>query len=176
MVLEIAKEMVNEVEFWVGVVVLVHIVLVKMKVYERTIFFLSGRVDLVRRVIEFLISLLVEEKKQKVREILRDVGLFYYILVEKWGEREGKKGDEKFEKFLLLIKESLGKVEEWETNEIRESVRRFADIVNFIQKNTPSDRFIERAEEVIKSMGNGNKLVKVLGKVAKWVLLFFGIR
>jgi len=176
MVLEIAKNMVNEVEFWIGVVLVIHIVLVKMRVYERTIFFLSGRVDLVRRVIEFLISLLVEEKKQKVREILKEVGLFYYILVEKWGEREGKKGDEKFEKFLELIREGIGKVEEWETNEIRDSARRFADIVNFIQKNTPSERFIERAEEVIKSMGDGNKLVKVLGKVAKWVLLFFGIR
>jgi len=172
--MEAVKDILDSTEFWVAVVVFGHLVLVKVKGYEKLIFWLAGRSDLVRVFLELVFKILAEEKKSKVKDILKEVGLIYYILVEKWGERTGKKGDEKFERFMELLDEQLRRFKITK-EEVKEDVKRFTEVVNYIQKNTQGEVFLKRADEVIKHITNNSKTVKVIGKVVRIILKFFGI-
>jgi len=172
--MEVINKILESVEFWILVVAVGHLVLVKVKGYEKLIFGLAGRSDVVRLVLELIFKILAEEKKEKIKDILKEVGLIYYILVEKWGEREGKKGDEKFEKFMELLSENLSRVK-IRKEEIRDEVKRFTDVVNYIQKNVKEDVFFKRAEEVIEHMTNHRKMVMIVGKVVRVILKIFGV-
>jgi hypothetical protein len=160
----------DDVKIIVSVVVLIlHFVLVRFRVYEKVIFFLAEHSNVVNAFLQFLISILLELKNEEVKKILRDVGLQIYILVEQWAKKNEKKGDEKFEKFLEIMK-GLGVDVEGNKKEIT----KFVEIVNFIQNNT-TDNFFEKAKKVVNDVFSSKISTNILGKFVKIMLGIFGV-
>ncbi|MFZ8805031.1 MAG: hypothetical protein ACO2PO_18920, partial [Candidatus Calescibacterium sp.] len=90
-------------------------------------------------------------------------------LVEQWARKNGKRGEEKFEKFLEIMKE-IGVDVEKNMNEIT----KFVEIVNFVQNNE-SGEFFDKAKKVIDEVFKVPITTKILGKFVKIVLSVFGI-
>jgi len=152
-----------------AVVLIVHFVLVRFRVYERILFFLGAHSNVVNAFLQFLISVLAELKNEEVKKILREAGLQIYILVEQWAKKNEKKGDEKFEKFLEIMR-GIGVDVEKNMKEIT----KFVEIVNFVQNNTKED-FFDKARRVVNEIFKIPITTKILGKVVKIVMGVFGI-
>jgi hypothetical protein len=160
----------EEVKIIVSVVVLiVHFVLVRFRVYERVLFFLARHSNVVNAFLQFLIAVLAELKNEEVKKTLREVGLQIYILVEQWARKNEKRGDEKFEKFLEIMK-GIGVDIEKNMKEIT----KFVEIVNFVQNNT-TDNFFDKAKKVVNEIFKIPITTKILGRCVKVVMGIFGI-
>jgi hypothetical protein len=160
----------EEIKIIVSVVVLiVHFILIRFRIYEKVLFFLAGHSNVVNAFLQFLISVLAEIKNEEVKKILREAGLQIYILVEQWAKKNEKKGEEKFEKFLEIMK-GIGVDVEKNMKEIT----KFVEIVNFVQNNV-SDNFFDKAERVVNEVFKSNLTTKILGRFVKIVMGVFGI-
>ena len=160
----------EEIEVFVFVVVLIlHFIFVRFRVYEKVLFFLASHLQVVDAFLNFLIVILAELKSEEVKKVLREFGIQIYILVEQWAKKNGKRGEEKFEKFLEIMKE-IGVDVEKNMNEIT----KFVEIVNFVQNNE-SGEFFDKAKKVIDEVFKVRITTKILGKFVKIVLLVFGI-
>jgi hypothetical protein len=151
------------------VVLIVHFVLVRFRIYEKILFFLAEHTQVVNAFLQFLITVVAELKNEEVKKILREVGLQIYILVEQWAKKNEKKGDEKFEKFLEIMK-GIGVDVEKNMKEIT----KFVEIVNFVQNNT-TDNFFDKAKKVVNEIFKIPIATKILGKFVKIVVGVFGI-
>jgi len=161
---------VEEIEMLVFVVVLIlHFIFVRFRLYEKILFFLASHLQVVDAFLNFLIVMLAELKNEEVKKVLREVGIQIYILVEQWARKNGKRGDEKFEKFLEIMKE-IGVDVEKNMNEIT----KFVEIVNFVQNNE-SGEFFDKAKKVIDEVFKVRITTKILGKFVKIVLSVFGV-
>jgi hypothetical protein len=151
------------------VVLIVHFVLVRFRLYERLLFFLARYSKIVNAFALFLIEEVERIKDEKTKKILKEVGLQVYLLVEQYARKMGKKGNEKFEHFLEMLEEYGVNVErdKWE-------IHKFVEIVNFIQKNTKED-FLDKAKEVINEMFKVPLTTKILRNFVKIVTGVFGI-
>jgi hypothetical protein len=157
-------------EIVVVVVILLHFVLVRFRVYERVLFFLARYSKIVNAFALFLIEEVERIKDEKTKKILKEVGLQVYLLVEQYARKTGIKGNEKFEHFLEILKDDYGvnvERDKWE-------IHKFVEIVNFIQKNTKED-FLDKAKEVINEMFKTPLTTKILRSFVKIVRGFFGI-
>jgi hypothetical protein len=152
-----------------AVVLIVHFILVRFRVYEKVLFFLAGHLNIVNAFLQFLLSVLAELKNEEVKKILRDVGLQIYILVEQWARKNGKRGDEKFQKFLEIVK-GLGV--DIDTN-IKE-ITKFVEIVNFVQNNV-NDDFFDKAKKVVNDIFKIPITTKIIGNFVKIVSSLFGV-
>jgi hypothetical protein len=160
----------EEIKIMVSVVVLIlHFVFVRFRVYEKVLFFLAGYSNVVNAFLQFLISVLAEMKHEEVKKILREIGLQIYILVEQWARKTDAKGEQKFEKFLEIMK-GMGVDVDRNKNEIT----KFVEIVNFVQNNT-NDNFFEKAKEVVNDVFASKITTNILGKFVKIMLGIFGI-
>jgi len=160
----------EEIRIIVSVVVLIlHFVFVRFRLYEKILFFLAGHSNVVNAFLQFLIAVLAELKNEEVKKILREVGLQIYILVEQWAKKNEKKGDEKFEKFLEIIK-GIGVDVEKNIKEIT----KFVEVVNFVQNNESGD-FFDKAKKVVNEIFKIPITTKILGKFMKIVMGVFGI-
>ena len=160
----------EEIKIIVSVVLLIlHFVFLRFRLYEKILFFLAGHSNVVNAFLQFLISVLAEIKNEEVKKILREVGLQIYILVEQWAKKNEKKGEEKFQKFLEIVK-GLGV----DVDENIKEITKFVEIVNFVQNNT-TDNFFDKAKEVVNDVFLPKITTKILGKVVKIVLGVFGI-
>jgi len=158
------------IELLVFVLVLIlHFIFVRFRVYEKILFFLASHLQVVDAFLNFLIVMLAELKSEEVKKVLREFGIQIYILVEQWARKNGKRGEEKFEKFLEIMKE-IGVDVEKNMNEIT----KFVEIVNFVQNNE-SGEFFDKAKKVIDEVFKVPITTKILGKFVKIVLLVFGI-
>ena len=161
---------IEEIEVLVFVVVLIlHFIFVRFRLYEKILFFLASHLQVVDAFLNFLIVMLAELKNEEVKKVLREVGIQIYILVEQWARKNGKRGDEKFEKFLEIMKE-IGVDVEKNMNEIT----KFVEIVNFVQNNE-SGEFFDKAKKVIDEVFKVRITTKILGKFVKIVLSVFGV-
>jgi hypothetical protein len=160
----------EEIKIIVSVVVLiVHFILIRFRIYEKVLFFLAGHSNVVNAFLQFLISVLAEIKNEEVKKILREAGLQIYILVEQWAKKNEKKGDEKFEKFLEIMK-GIGVDVERNIKEIT----KFVEIVNFVQNNESGD-FFDKSKKVVNEVFKIPITTKILGKFVKIVIGIFGI-
>jgi hypothetical protein len=160
----------EEIKIIVSVVVLiVHFIFARFRVYEKFLFFLAGHSNVVNAFLQFLISLLAEIKNEEVKKILREAGLQIYILVEQWAKKNEKKGDEKFEKFLEIMK-GIGVDVEKNMKEIT----KFVEIVNFVQNNEKED-FFDKSKKVVNEVFKISITTKIVSKFVKIVLGVFGI-
>jgi CRISPR/Cas system CSM-associated protein Csm2 small subunit len=160
----------EEIKIIVSVVVLiVHFVLVRFRLYEKLLFFLARYSKIVNAFVLFLIEEVEKIKDEKTKKILKEVGLQAYLLVEQYAKKTGIKGNEKFEHFLEILKEYGVNVErdKWE-------IHKFVEVVNFIQKNTKDD-FLDKAKEVINEMFKIALPTKILRNFVKIVMGVFGI-
>jgi len=161
---------VEEIEMLVFVVVLIlHFIFVRFRLYEKILFFLASHLQVVDAFLNFLIVMLAELKSEEVKKVLREFGIQIYILVEQWARKNGKRGEEKFEKFLEIMKE-IGVDVEKNMNEIT----KFVEIVNFVQNNE-SGEFFDKAKKVIDEVFKVRITTKILGKFVKIVLSVFGV-
>jgi hypothetical protein len=152
-----------------AVLIIIHFVLVRLKVYEKVLFFLAGHSALVGSFLQFLVSILAEIKNEELKKILRDIGIQVYILVEQWAKKNEKKGDEKFEKFLEIMK-GIGVDVEKNIKEIT----KFVEIVNFVQNNESGD-FFEKAKKVVNEIFSTSLTTKISRGFVKIIGVIFGI-
>jgi GTP-binding protein EngB required for normal cell division len=160
----------EEIKIIVSVVVLiVHFVLVRFRLYERVLFFLARYSKIMSAFVLFLIEEVEKIKDEKTKKILKEVGLQAYLLVEQYAKKTKIKGNEKFEHFLEILKEYGVNVER-----DKYEIHKFVEVVNFIQNNTKDD-FLDKAKEVINEMFKIPLPTKILGNFVKIVMGIFGI-
>jgi len=150
-------------------ILIVHFVLVRFHLYERLLFFLARYSKIVNAFVLFLIEEVEKIKDEKTKKLLKEVGLQVYLLVEQYAKKSNIKGNEKFEWFLEIMKDYGADVE----RDVEE-IKKFVEIVNFIQNNTKED-FLDKAKEVINEMFKTPLTTKILRNFVKIVVGVFGI-
>jgi hypothetical protein len=160
----------EEVKIIVSAVVLIlHFVLVHFHLYERLLFFLGRYSKIVNAFVMFLKDEVEKIKDEKTKKILKEVGLQVYLLVEQYASKTGLKGNKKFEHFLEILKDWGADVER-----DADEIKKFVEIVNFIQNNTKED-FLDKAKKFVDELFEVPLTTKILRNFVKIVSLIFGI-